>query len=81
MSETLYDQLETSMENGGIDAVLEKLITSLQAEKKSHELFEALKMQVRHRIGLPLLYGESGDELEDSQRIALEDGLIDACRQ
>lgn len=81
MSETLYDQLETSMENGGIDAVLEKLITSLQAEKKYHELFEALKMQVRHRIGLPLLYGESGDELEDSQRIALEDGLIDACRQ
>ena len=43
MSETLYDQLETSMENGGIDAVLEKLITSLQAEKKYHELFEALK--------------------------------------
>ena len=81
MSDTLYDQLESSMQDGGVDAVLEKLINSLDEEKKYHELFEALKMQVRHAIGLPLLYGESGDELEDAQRTALENGLIDACRK
>lgn len=81
MSDSLFEQLQASMENGGVDAVLEQLITGLKEEKKYHELFEALKMQVRHSIGLPLLYGESGDELEESQRTALEDGLINACRQ
>ena len=81
MSDSLFEQLETSMQNGGVEAVLGQLVTGLVKEKKYHELFEALKMQVRHSIGLPLLYGESGDELEESQRTALEDGLISACRQ
>ena len=81
MSDSLFNQLETSMQDGGIEAVLAQLITGLKEEKKYHELFEALKMKVHHSIGLPLLYGESGDELEESQRNALEDGLLDACRQ
>jgi len=81
MSDSLFEQLETSMQNGGVEAVLGQLVSGLVKEKKYHELFEALKMQVRHSIGLPLLYGESGDELEESQRTALEDGLISACRQ
>lgn len=81
MSDSLFNQLETSMQDGGIEAVLAQLISGLKEEKKYHELFEALKMKVRHSIGLPLLYGESGDELEESQRNALEDGLLDACRQ
>ncbi|MBA61541.1 MAG: hypothetical protein CMJ76_04170 [Planctomycetaceae bacterium] len=81
MSDSLFEQLESSMQDGGVEAVLTQLITGLKQEKKYHELFEALKMQVRHSIGLPLLYGESGDELEASQRNALEDGLISACRQ
>ena len=81
MSDSLFEQLESSMQNGGVEAVLGQLVTGLVKEKKYHELFEALKMQVRHSIGLPLLYGESGDELEESQRTALEDGLISACRQ
>lgn len=38
-------------------------------------------MQVRHRAGLPLLYGESGDDLDPKQRTLLEDGLLGACRQ
>ncbi len=81
MSDTLYDQLETSMQDGGVEAVLAQLVAGLKEDKKYHELFEALKMQVRHSIGLPLLYGESGDELEDAQRNALEDGLLQACRE
>ena len=80
-ADSLFDQLEQQCTSGGVDAVLEHLITSLQQDKKHHELFEALKMQVRHRAGLPLLYGESGDDLDSKQRTMLEDGLLDACRQ
>ncbi len=81
MSDTLFEQLEQQCTSGGVDAVLEHLINSLQQDKKHHELFEALKMQVRHRAGLPLLYGESGDDLDSQQRTLLEDGLLGACRQ
>jgi len=81
MADSLFEQLEQQCTSGGVDAVLEHLITSLQQDKKHHELFEALKMQVRHRAGLPLLYGESGDDLDPKQRTLLEDGLLGACRQ
>ena len=81
MSDSLFEQLEQQCTPGGVDAVLQHLITSLQQDKKHHELFEALKMQVRHRAGLPLLYGESGDDLDPKQRTLLEDGLLGACRQ
>ena len=80
-ADSLFDQLEQQSTSGGVDAVLQHLITSLQQDKKHHELFEALKMQVRHRAGLPLLYGESGDDLDSKQRTLLEDGLLGACRQ
>ena len=81
MADSLFEQLEQQCTSGGVDAVLEHLITSLQQDKKHHELFEALKMQVRRRAGLPLLYGESGDDLDPKQRALLEDGLLGACRQ
>jgi len=81
MADSLFEQLEQQCTAGGVDAVLEHLISSLQQDKKHHELFEALKMQVRHRAGLPLLYGESGDDLDPKQRTLLEDGLLGACRQ
>jgi len=81
MADSLFEQLEQQCTSGGVDAVLEHLITSLRQDKKHHELFEALKMQVRHHAGLPLLYGESGDDLDPKQRTLLEDGLLGACRQ
>lgn len=81
MADSLFEQLEQQSTSGGVDAVLNHLISSLQQDKKHHELFEALKMQVRHRAGLPLLYGESGDDLDPKQRTLLEDGLLGACRQ
>ena len=81
MTASLFDQLELSFNTGGTDTVLKELVAHFESEKKFHELFEVLKMQVRHGLGLPLLYGESGDELDSQQRTALEEGLIQACRQ
>jgi len=77
---TEFDQLQTDLDAGGVDAAIKSLADQLRQKKQYHELFEALKMQARYSIGLPLLYTDSGDELAGDVREKLEDGLIDACR-
>src|SRR5688500_448003 len=67
--------------NRGPLAILDQLMQQLRAQKKYHELFEALKMRVREQLGLPLLYGDAMDDLDETRREKLEDGLLDACRE
>jgi hypothetical protein len=76
-----FRSFEVEFERGGIPAALDRLAGILRQTGRYHELFEALKMQVRHRLGLPILYSDSGDELPLEQRDALEDGLLDSCRE
>jgi hypothetical protein len=77
-----FAALELEFHRAGAVAMLAATAEQLKLEKKYHELFEALKMQVRHRLGLPLLSGESSsDDLPEATRMQLEEGLIDACRQ
>jgi hypothetical protein len=76
-----YDQLEQTIAKSGIEAALDQLVDQLLAKKAYRELFEARKMQVRHRLSLPPLYSDNGEELDDDLRTKLEDGLIDACRE
>src|SRR6187455_1768906 len=81
MTET-FSSLESSLAPGGASAALDQLAARLREEKKYHELFEALKMKVRHSLGLPLLPVDSNsDELAEATRNKLEEGLVDACRQ
>lgn len=75
-----FDDLQSVMAQGGTSAVLDRLADLLRQHKKYHELFEALKMKVRHQIGLPVLYRETGDDLDESLRTRLEEGLLGACR-
>ncbi|MEO8497412.1 MAG: hypothetical protein ABI614_20265 [Planctomycetota bacterium] len=78
--ESEFDQLQASLERGGVPAGLEQLAEYLRENKKYHELFEALKMKARYELGLPLTYSDAGDELDESTRTKLEDSLISACR-
>lgn len=74
-----FDQLQQAAPQG-VSAILEQLIEQLRTQKRYHELFEALKMRVRLRLGLPLTYSESPDDLDEPRRDQLEEGLIEACR-
>jgi hypothetical protein len=76
-----FDQLQSVFCSGGADAALDEAAKLLRDQKKHHELFEVLKMQVRRRIGLPILYSDSADMLSESQRTQLEEGLVSACRE
>ena len=76
-----FDQLQSELSRGGAKAVLDHAAAALREQKKYHELFEVLKMQVRERLGLPLLYNDSADNLPEDVRTKLEEGLIAACRE
>lgn len=76
-----FSQLEDTFKQSGVDAGLDQLVGHLRSQEKYHELFEALKMRVRHSLGLPVLSNDSADELEDSRRQRLEEGLLSACRE
>ncbi len=77
----LFAQLQSSLAKGGAVAVLVQAADQLRQEKRYHELFEALKMQLRLRLGLPLQSSEGSDGFTEAQRKDLEDGLIAACRE
>jgi tetratricopeptide (TPR) repeat protein len=79
-AETEFDQIQEALARGGVAAALEQLAEYLRENKRYHELFEALKMKARYELGLPLTYQDAGDELDESTRTKLEDGLISACR-
>jgi hypothetical protein len=80
-TQTDFDRLEQALTDTGVAGVLDHLVAQLREKKQYHELFEALKMRVRHGLGLPITYSDSGDELDEPQRNGLEEGLIDACRE
>jgi hypothetical protein len=75
------DLLAESFKTGGVDSTLEALDTYFKAEKKFHELFEILKMKVRRKLGLPIVYDENSVELDEEVRNQLEDGLLEACKE
>ncbi len=77
----IFEELETTFARQGVDATLDRLIVELRQRKSYHELFETLKIRARRKLGLPMLYSESGDQLTPEQRSKLEEGLIDACRE
>lgn len=77
---TEFEQLQQAASNG-VTAVLDRLIDQLRGHQQYHELFEALKMRLRHDLGLPLSSGETPDDLDESRRNQFEEGLIAACRE
>lgn len=78
---TAFELVSSALKTGGIEAALEAVEKQLRQEQKYHELFEVLKMQARHRAGLPLLYSDVPDPMSAAQREQLENGLLAACRQ
>jgi hypothetical protein len=75
-----FEQLDAAIEDG-VPAVIERMIEQLRQRKKYHHLFEALKLRLRYRMGLPLWEHTPGEQLDPEQRDRYEDGLIEACRE
>lgn len=81
MNEPIYDQLKTLVASAQRDEALDELAKFLRDKGRYHELFEALKMKLRHRLGLRAAQGSPEEPLDEPTEIQLERGLIDACRE
>ncbi len=85
MSETTpssdFDQLTSRVDHDDVGGAFEWLVEHFRQEKKYTDLFEARKMLARHRLGLPLLYSDAADSVDESQQLQLETELLDACRE
>lgn len=76
-----FDELQTTLDRQGIEAVLENLAAHLAAEKKYHDLFDVRLMQARHRHGLPVILTTGLDELAEDLRTRMEEAYLGACRE
>ena len=58
-----------------------RMVQHFREQRRPIELFEALKMQVRDRLGLPLIAPEDEPRLAEDVDRQIESGLLDACRE
>lgn len=75
----IFQKVATDYADGGLETALQTAEKQLREDKRFHELFEVLKMQDRHALGLPLLH-QDGHQVSAEQQRKLEDGLLTACR-
>lgn len=68
----MFELLEQTFRTNGPEAVIDLVIAKAREQKNYRELFAARLMQVRHRLGLPLIETEpvSGTEYEKALREA-----------
>tara|TARA_R110002049_G_scaffold27321_2_gene94140 strand:+ start:299542 stop:300723 length:1182 start_codon:yes stop_codon:yes gene_type:complete len=62
-------------------AMIDAMVDHFRAEEKPQELFEALKMQVRDKLGLPAIVVEQNEDRPEEIEQQLEHGLLQACRE
>ena len=77
----VFDLIEQAAQHGGAQSALAQLVTISQRDKNYPLLFEARLMQARHKIGLPLIFHESLDELPQSERQPYEEAMKEAARE
>jgi len=81
MPHSTFDELAATMATGGVKAVLDALVSRLRAEKKYHELFDALLMRSRHELGVAVILMTPLEEVPEPLRSKLEDSYLEACRE
>jgi len=76
-----FTALQTTLEQQGLEAVWKQLAAQLLAEQEYSQLYELRKMQVRHKLGLPVLTNLSVDDLEEPLATQVVESYLEACRE
>jgi len=79
-ADSIFAQLDATVAAGNRAQAVEQLVEHLQQQRQYHELFEALKMQMRLRLGLTAAQADRQEKFDEATEMELERGLIDACR-
>lgn len=75
----IFETLSASRENPGV--MLDQMIEHFRVSRQPMELFESLKMQIRHNLQLPLIASDDEPERNEEIERQLELGLLKACRE
>lgn len=78
---SIYNEIDTHVAAGLPQQAVAALIGHLTHTQQYHELFEALKMQMRLELGLPAAQADRAEKLDEQRELTLERKLLDACRQ
>ena len=78
---SIYDDLQQLRQQSGALPAIDRLVSYLESEGRFHEMFEALKMQLRLHLGLPAAQLDRNEKLSTELEMKLEHGLIQACRR
>jgi hypothetical protein len=81
MESSVFDALEHASRSEGAEAVFDLVIATACREKDHRMLFGARIMQVRHRLGLPLIDTDAVPLVTDEQRPVYEKAVADAARE
>ncbi len=76
-----FDELRSAIAGGDVARTLDRLVELLREQKRYHELFDALLMRGRLRLGLPVVLAGSLDDLEEPLRSQVEQAYVAACRE
>jgi hypothetical protein len=74
-----FDLVEQAFRENGAEAVFESLIRKARAESNYRMVFSVRLMQVRHRLGLPLIDPDPVPKLTEEQRPAYDQACRDAA--
>ena len=78
---SIFDELQQLQQQSGALPAIDRLVAYLESEGRFHEMFEALKMQLRLQLGLPAAQLDRNEKLSAELELKLEHGLIEACRK
>ncbi|TWU37152.1 hypothetical protein [Novipirellula artificiosorum] len=78
-SASIFQALDRHRGHG--PAMVDAMANHFRQTRQPMELFEALKMQIRSRLGLPLLASEDDKPKPEDVERQLEMGLLDACSE
>ena len=81
MATDSYTELEELKTQQGPAAVLQKLAEMLRENAQFHQLFDAMLMQKKHSLGLPLLRPTSFDDVPADRRDEFEATYVSAARE
>src|ERR1035438_9323412 len=81
MDNSAFDALEQASLSDGPEAVLDLVIATACQEKNYRMLFGARIMQVRRRLGLPLIDTDPVPQVTDEQRPVYEKAVTEAARE
>ncbi len=81
MATDSYTELEELKTQQGSAAVLQKLAEMLRENAQFHQLFDAMLMQKKHSLGLPLLRPTSFDDVPADKRDEFEATYVSAARE